>query len=70
MLKKNILAIKQICHSASIPLTIIDSQLPLLGREPFDRKQDLARDLSHPGPLYNKAVAEFAYKEIQLVFES
>lgn len=60
--KKNLWAIKWLCHQSSIPLvTLSIYQMP---------NQDLGRDLLHPGPISNAEFAAMALNEVKTLLEA
>lgn len=58
-IRRNTLAIQQLCQQKNIPLYLINSMDLIRYDDP-----DLARDLDHPGPQQLKKVAESFYTKI------
>jgi hypothetical protein len=65
--KKTMLAIEQICEKANVPLFVLPSYDGAVGTDGSARygRVDLARDLQHPGILYQKYVADVMNSQIQ-----
>jgi hypothetical protein len=64
--KKTMLAIKQLCNNANVPVFTLSSEDATQGNL-WCNQIDLARDLMHRGFLYQKEVAEIMYRKINFV---
>jgi hypothetical protein len=61
--RKTMLAAQQICENLEIPVFVMPSSDAVVENQMYNQI-DLARDLWHRGPLYQKYVAEFMYQQV------
>ena len=66
--KKTILAMEQICAKSNVPLFACSSSGAIENRSVYGQF-DLARDLMHPGELYQKYIANVMYSQHQANIE-